>query len=141
MTTYAPPAGSWPDNDGLPDLGYHYPVNEDSDHDGLPDWWEYKYFGNYTHSGGDLDGGGNTLLFDYQHGLNPFIITPPANQWVVLGRNATFNVAAVGTPSLTYQWWFNGTNVLVGATNAALTISNVQVTNLGYYSVTAPNGT
>jgi len=39
------------------------PVNEDSDHDGLPDWWELKYFGGYGQSGsGDYDGdasGGN----------------------------------------------------------------------------------
>jgi len=39
------------------------PVNEDSDHGGLPDWWELKYFGGYGQSGsGDYDGdasGGN----------------------------------------------------------------------------------
>lgn len=71
MTTYAPQDGSYPDTD-QPDLGYHYPVNEDSDHDSLPDWWEWKYFGDYSQSGNTLDSFGTTLLFDYQNGLDPF---------------------------------------------------------------------
>lgn len=71
MTTYAPQSGSSPDSDGSPDLGYHYPVNEDSDHDGLPDWWEWKYFGDFNHSGIDMDGLGYSLLYEYQHGIVP----------------------------------------------------------------------
>ncbi len=72
MTTYAPQDGGYPDNDGMPDLGYHYPINEDSDHDGLPDWWEWKYFGTYAYSGNDLDtDGSHTLLYDYTNGLDP----------------------------------------------------------------------
>ena len=47
QTTYAPQDGGFPDTN-TPDLGYHYPVNEDSDYDGLPDWWDWKFFGNYT---------------------------------------------------------------------------------------------
>ena len=47
MTTYAPQDGGWPDTNA-PDLGYHYPTNEDSDYDGLPDWWIWKYFGSYS---------------------------------------------------------------------------------------------
>ena len=43
----------------------------DSDGDGLPDWWEWKYFGNFNHLGSDYDCNGNTLLYDYQHGIDP----------------------------------------------------------------------
>ncbi|MDR3563200.1 MAG: hypothetical protein P4N59_17455 [Negativicutes bacterium] len=77
MTTYAPQDGSHPDNDGLPDLGYHYPVNEDSDHDGLPDWWEYYWFGNYTHTGSEVDAASNTLLAEYQSYANDGITNDP----------------------------------------------------------------
>ena len=76
LTTYAPQAGSYPDNDGMPDLGYHYPINESYDGDGLPDWWEMEWFGNLGHSSSDLDGNGNTLLQDYTANpqANPNII-------------------------------------------------------------------
>ena len=71
MTTYAPQDGSLPDT-GLPDLGYHYPVNEDSDHDGLPDSWEWKYFGSFDQSGsGDFDGDGHDNLWEHQHASDP----------------------------------------------------------------------
>jgi len=73
MTTYAPQDGGFPDTD-QPDLGYHYPINEDSDYDGLPDWWEWKYFENYNHTGSDLDADNNTLLCDYANGFDPNVI-------------------------------------------------------------------
>jgi hypothetical protein len=52
MTTYAPQDGSLPDNN-TPDLGYHYPVNEDFDYDGIPDWWEWKWFGRLSQNATD----------------------------------------------------------------------------------------
>src|SRR5262249_44742559 len=63
----------------------------------------------------------------------------PTNRTVVLGTNAT-NVtltalAASGTP-IRYQWQFNG-NPLPRATNASLTITNVQVSDSGPYQVIA----
>jgi len=76
MTTYAPQDGGYPDTNA-PDLGYHYPVNEDSDHDGLPDWWEWHWFGNYTHIGSELDANGNTLLSDYQNYDNGTVTNDP----------------------------------------------------------------
>jgi len=39
---------------------------------------------------------------------------------------------------LSYRWQFNGTN-LAGATNVSLTITNVQATNTGNYSVVVTN--
>ncbi|MEI8291817.1 MAG: hypothetical protein WCH99_20300 [Verrucomicrobiota bacterium] len=99
-TTYAPQDGGFPDTNML-DLGYHYPVNEDSDHDGLPDWWEYYWFGNYSHTGSELDASGDTLLSDYQNGIDPNIIQfsiQVANNYVNNSNpNLHLNVAA-GTP-------------------------------------------
>ena len=45
---------------------------------------------------------------------------------------------AAGTPPLSYQWSFNSNNI-VNATNATLTLANVQLTNAGNYSVTVTN--
>lgn len=73
MTTYAPQDGGQVDSSGT-DLGYHYSVNEDSDYDGIPDSWIWKYFDNYSHHASDLDSSGNTLLYDYQHSLDPNVI-------------------------------------------------------------------
>ena len=73
MTTYAPQDGGYPDTN-TPDLGYHYPVNEDSDYDGLPDWWEWKYFASYAYSGTNLDTVSRTFLYDYSNGRDPNVI-------------------------------------------------------------------
>jgi hypothetical protein len=51
----------------------------------------------------------------------------------------TFSVLALG-PSLSYQWWFNGSPI-TGANSAAYTISNVQNSNAGNYQVVVSNGT
>ena len=40
-----------------------------------PDWWFWKYFGTLTLSDTDLDSQGNTLLSDYQNGLDPNVIS------------------------------------------------------------------
>ena len=40
--------------------------------------------------------------------------------------------------NLSYQWQFNGTNI-AGATNASLSLTNVQITNDGAYTVTVSN--
>jgi PKD repeat protein len=68
----------------------------------------------------------------------PLILTQPQDQTVGLGANATFTVVATGTPPLTYQWRFNGTNIS-GATASACTKSNVQLSDAGPYSVVVTN--
>jgi hypothetical protein len=50
----------------------------------------------------------------------------------------TFSVAAGGTPPLSYQWSFGG-SALDGATNASLTLTNVQFSQAGSYSVVITN--
>ena len=68
----------------------------------------------------------------------PTITTQPTNQTVVLGGNATFSVAASGTAPVSYQWQFGGTNIL-NATNVSLTLTSVQLSQAGNYSVTVSN--
>jgi RHS repeat-associated protein len=69
----------------------------------------------------------------------PVITQQPVNVTTNVGGNATFRVTATGTLPLSYQWWFNGTNALGGATNISLTLANVQTTNAGNYSVVVMN--
>jgi len=51
-----------------------------------------------------------------------------------------FSVTAGGTPPLRYQWRFNATNILSGATNSSVSLSNVQTNQAGNYSVIVTNG-
>ena len=69
----------------------------------------------------------------------PVITSQPANETVATGASASFSVGAYGTPSPAYQWMFNGTNVIAGATSGTLTISGVQSNNAGTYSVSITN--
>jgi hypothetical protein len=69
----------------------------------------------------------------------PSIVGQPANQSTIVGSSATFTVLAAGSLPLSYQWSFNGTNVINGATASSLTISNAQFTDAGNYSVTVTN--
>ena len=70
--------------------------------------------------------------------LPPIILTQPTNQTVSVGGTATFSVSANGTPSLFYQWSFNGTNIS-GATTTMLTLSNIQPIQAGTYVVQVAN--
>ena len=75
----------------------------DSNGDGIPDWWIWSYFGNLSETATNLDSQGvNTLLYDYQHGIDPNIISFTAsatNQYVnASGAPLQLSVTA-GTPS------------------------------------------
>jgi uncharacterized repeat protein (TIGR01451 family) len=69
----------------------------------------------------------------------PSISTQPTNQTVAPGTSVNFQVAASGTAPLTYQWWFNSTNV-VGTSTNVLTVTNAQAAQAGDYSVIVANG-
>jgi hypothetical protein len=69
----------------------------------------------------------------------PLIVASPASLAVVSGARADFQVEATGWPPSVYQWFFNGTNAIAGATSAALTLANAQLTQAGAYSVTLSN--
>ena len=66
---------------------------------------------------------------------NPSIVQQPQGRSTPIGTNVTFNVVAVSSTPLRYQWYFNTTNSLAGATNDTYTVVNVQTTNYGTYTV------
>ncbi len=78
-----------------------------------------------------------TLTAVYVEGL-PIITSQPVGNVVAPGGTATFNVTATGSGTLTYQWRFNGNN-LIGEEDANLTISDVQPEDAGNYDVIVSN--
>ena len=68
----------------------------------------------------------------------PVIISQPMNQTVTVGGTATFSVTASGVVPLSYQWNFDGTNI-VGATDTTLMLTNVQSSQAGNYAVLVTN--
>lgn len=83
----------------------------------------------------------------------PSIVTQPINQQVVVGTAATFTIAATGSGTLTYQWYFtptgsptpqslvNSAGKIAGAQTAALTVSNAQNSDAGDYMCVVSSGT
>lgn len=55
-----------------------------------------------------------------------------------VGTTATFSVSADSTAPIAYQWLFNGAPI-AGATSSSLTLSNVQLSAAGNYSVRLSN--
>jgi hypothetical protein len=55
-----------------------------------------------------------------------------------LGGSAAFYTSATGSTPLSYQWSFNGTN-LVGATGNTLLLTNIQANQAGAYGVVVTN--
>jgi hypothetical protein len=68
----------------------------------------------------------------------PVVAVPPTSRTNIVGTLATFSVGVGGTPPFTYQWRF-GSNPIEGATNATLSMENVQTANQGEYSVVVRN--
>jgi hypothetical protein len=71
-------------------------------------------------------------------GLPPTILAQPLSQGAAEGANVALSVTAGGTPPLAYQWSFNLTNIL-GATNAELTLTNLEIAAAGTYAVFVTN--
>ena len=136
-----------PETNAVVDIGYHYVATDgsgtplDTYWQGIPDYladsngalgaWEMSYFGHLGLDPNAGDGQGNTLLHDYQNGLEPTIISFQisfTNQYVNL-TNAPLSLAIQsGVP---YYWavLLDNTN-FGGATWTAYTSSNITA-NLG----------
>jgi alpha-tubulin suppressor-like RCC1 family protein len=71
-------------------------------------------------------------------GAAPWITAQPQAQAVVAGEAATIEFGVIGTPRPSYQWTFNGTNI-VGATDATLILPGAQKSDQGNYSVVVSN--
>jgi uncharacterized delta-60 repeat protein len=64
----------------------------------------------------------------------PDILLQPRSQTVEVGMEVSFSVVATNYLPLTYQWQFNSVDI-AGATNATLTLPNVQLPDAGPYRV------
>ncbi|MDB6019247.1 MAG: hypothetical protein JWR19_3736 [Pedosphaera sp.] len=73
----------------------------------------------------------------------PVITQQPVGVSVPVSSNATFSVTARGSVPLYYQWYkgsyMGGSAAISGATSSSITFSNVQLTNLGLYTVVISN--
>jgi hypothetical protein len=69
----------------------------------------------------------------------PEILTQPEGQSVLFGATVQLEVGISNCFVLTYQWYLNETNVLAGATNATLILSNVTSLQGGSYEVVVTN--
>ncbi|HWF18368.1 MAG TPA: immunoglobulin domain-containing protein, partial [Verrucomicrobiae bacterium] len=74
-------------------------------------------------------------------GYPPSITLQPTNVTANLGDTVSFTSAASGTGPLSYQWLFNN-NPIANQTASNLTLTNVQIGNIGNYalSVSSPFG-
>lgn len=71
--------------------------------------------------------------------IPPVIAQNPQGRSVLPGGSVTLTGGAVGSMPLKYQWYFNGTTPVAGATTATLTIANVNTGNVGDYALTVTN--
>lgn len=67
-----------------------------------------------------------------------FISSQPVDLVVDLGASATFEVTALGSSALTYQWLKDGVE-LAGENSATLTLGNVMASDRGQYAVRVTN--
>ncbi|PYJ97692.1 MAG: hypothetical protein DME23_14170 [Verrucomicrobia bacterium] len=86
----------------------------------------------------NLFGSATSVVANLTISLPPTLISQPQSQTVAAGANATFTVAATGDPPLTYQWLFEGAPI-AGATDASLTLTNVQAFDAGNYALLVSN--
>ncbi len=89
-----------------------------------------------TTSAGGADGFGEIYQLT---GFAPVILTPPLNQKWASNATAQFSVVAGGSAPLSYQWFFDSTNIIPGATNASLVVTHERLANSGAYTVVVSN--
>jgi len=69
----------------------------------------------------------------------PTVLVTPAAVTTTTGQNVTFTATPIGAAPLSVQWQYDG-NAITGATGAILTLTNVQTTNSGHYTIVVSNG-
>ncbi len=79
-----------------------------------------------------------SVVLNWVQPTPPMFTTDPLSQTKYAGDSVTFTSVAIGNPSPTYQWRFNGGNI-PGAISSNYTISAVQTNNAGDYTVVASN--
>lgn len=101
-------------------------------------------------SGTAIDGNG--LRFDMTstsklmlpNATLPRFTSQPASQIALPGNDVSFSVAATGIPAVSYQWQFAESNLhddgkFSGTTTPTLSITGVEASNAGTYTVVASN--
>jgi hypothetical protein len=83
-------------------------------------------------------GGANACNWPTQS-FAPVIATQPRNETSCIGGSATFKVTVEGSEPLNYRWFFNDIVPLSSATNAELSLLDLQSNQEGRYSVTVSN--
>ena len=68
----------------------------------------------------------------------PTVTIQPQSQTVAVGSRVMLTVGGQSSNGFTTRWYFDGT-IIPSATTTNYTITNVQLTNAGYYSVTLSN--
>jgi hypothetical protein len=94
--------------------------------------WAYRDVWRY--SAGWLD----EVTFTPTEPVPPTISDQPDSQEVTAGDDVTFTVAAEGTEPMSFQWRFNGDDI-IGQSNTTLRLLNVQSGQAGDYTVFVSN--
>jgi hypothetical protein len=72
--------------------------------------------------------------------VRPTFLQQPESQMALVGDTVAFHAVLAGTPPINYRWRFNGTFVAPGQIESpTLTLTNVQLTNTGNYSLVISN--
>ena len=129
---------------GTPPLSYQWRLNGTN----LPGATNLSLFlpavtaadaGNYTVVVANVAGSTNSLPAVLTVLVSPTITVQPSDRMVRRGEDVEFDVTAAGSQPLSYQWFFNQTIPLAGATNSSLILTNMQKSQAGYYRVTVTN--
>ena len=94
--------------------------------------------GNYAVVVSNVAGAITSAVATLTVNVPPSISTPPQSLTVNQSQNALFSITAAGTAPLSYQWRFNGSDIL-GATASDYTRFNAQGSDAGGYSVVINN--
>jgi hypothetical protein len=92
-----------------------------------------------------MEGFGRTWI-SYAPDSPPFFVVQPiASTNVYEATAVTLKAAALGSAPMAFQWQLNGTNLsddarITGSATAELTITNLQVSDSGVYTLVATNG-
>jgi pectate lyase len=111
--------------------------------DSTPNSFTFDTFALRPSSANDSASSFDTTLFKVEFipgSTPPSIDSDTQDQSALVGQNTSFSVQASGTAPLGYQWYFNTNTVLTNATSSVLTLTNVQLTDAGGYSVVVTNG-